>query len=397
MNRFSASFFTGNRARLCQELPNSVIVITAHSALQKSADVSFPFRQDSNFWYLTGIVEPEFILMIDTVTQGSTIFLPEQNEYQIEWDGKINVPALQRQSGVDEIKPRSSFFDMLQQAAQRDRQLCSLNPLADRIEPYGFFANPARKLLYEIFAELDKKPVDIRLEIARLRQIKQQAEIDALKQAISVTGESLAVIKKNLGTFSHEKDIERALSAEFYGRGADGHAYEPIIASGPHAAVIHYNANNGDISSNSLLLLDTGALCDGYAADISRTWAIGKPTTLQQKVYESVLLLQDKAFSLLKEGVILKEFQHKIEESAFKEVKKLGLTLERYPHGISHFLGLDVHDAGDYDRPLPVNTVITVEPGLYFQEKGIGVRLEDDVLIQENGILVLSEGIPREL
>lgn len=397
MQAFNATFFKGNRERLIQSLPKALIILTAQSAVQESADLAYPFRQDSNFWYLTGISEPDMVLVIDTETAKSTILVPEQNDYQKEWDGEIDKKRLQATSGVELVESIKSLESLVTSAIKSGRQIYYSKAAPERIEPYGFYSNPAKKKLEEKLLKLTDKLQDVRLYIARLRQQKQTVEIDAIRRAIQATGASLKKVKSSLEQYSTEKDLERAITAEFYRNGADGHAYEPIIASGINASIIHYDTNSDVIKTNSLILLDVGAKVDGYAADISRTWAVGSVTEKHKAVFDSVDRLQQEAFALLRAGVNIREYQETMEASAAKETKKLGMKKRKYPHGFSHFLGLDVHDAGDYDAPLTAGTIITVEPGLYFNEIEVGVRLEDNVLITENGIENLSELIPRTL
>lgn len=394
---FSKEFFVGNRRRLTEVLPDSLIVVAAHAALQESADLAYPFRQDSSFWYLTGLSEPGLVLVIDTAQQESVLLVPEQNDYQKEWDGQFAGSRFKAVSGVDEIADRTALNQLLRQSKEDGKQICYLAPLPEVVEPYGFYTNPARRLVEAEINKIEPKPKDIKQELAGLRQIKQASELSAIQQAIDVTGEALSEVRRTLSEFKTEKDLERALSAGFFGRGADGHAYEPIVASGKNAAVIHYNDNAAPLQKNGLLLLDVGAKVSGYAADISRTWALSKPNDRQRSVYEAAVRLQEAAFDMLGPGVLLKDYQQKMEELAARELKKLGVRPGRYPHGFSHFLGLDVHDAGDYQSPLKAGSVITVEPGIYLPDEGIGVRIEDDVLITDTGIRNLSAGIDKSL
>ena len=398
MSRFNKQFFIGNRERLMQALPDSLIVMTANASLQQSADLAFPYRQDSNFWYLTGIAEPDLLLVMDTQNGSISLLLPEQNDYQIEWDGAIETSGYEESSGITLFETQAVLKELIKKAKKAGLRVCSLQPATERVEPYGFYSNPARKLLYELLSKNGvRDPQDIRVEIARLRQIKQTPELEVIQSAIDATGVVLADIKAGLKSLHTEKELERALTAGFYSAGTDGHAYEPIVASGKNASIIHYNKNNSKLARNQLVLLDVGAQVDGYAADISRTWIVGKPTKRQQEVWDAALELQEKAFSMLKPGVMLKEYQAEMELHAAKTLKKLGKPAKQFPHGFSHFLGLDVHDAGDYSAPLEAGSVITVEPGLYFPDESIGVRVEDNVLITKNGYLNLSAGIPKLL
>jgi len=397
MNQFYAGFYAGNRERLMSSLPDSLIVIAGHVSLQMSADTAFPFRQDSNFWYLTGINEPGLVLVIDAKKGKSTLLMPQQNDYQKEWDGENQIVEFKTISGVEEICERTDLSHILKEAKKRGLQICYCAPSLKIVEPFGFYSNPGRQLLENEIKQVEPEPIDARIGIARLRQIKQAVEIEALQRAIDITGETLADVKQKLGQFKTEKELERALSSGFFARGGDGHGYEPIVASGKNACVLHYNKNTDELHNNELILLDVGALSDCYSADISRVWSLGKPTDKQITVYEAVRELQDKAFSILGPGVKIREYQKEMEAHAFTSMKKLGLKIDVYPHGFSHFLGLDVHDAGDYDSPLSPGSVITVEPGIYLAQDGVGVRIEDDVLITENGIKNLSIGISRTL
>jgi Xaa-Pro aminopeptidase len=398
MTRFNKQFFAGNRERLMQALPDSLIVMTANASLQQSADLAFPFRQDSSFWYLTGIAEPDLLLVIDTKKASATILLPEQNDYQIEWDGVIETTSYQQTSGVTSFESQTSLKKIIKEAKKAGLSICSLQPSANRVEPYGFYANPARRLLFDLLKECGVgEPKDIRVELARLRQVKQNPELEAIKTAIQATATSLEATKERLETFTTEKDIERAISAGFFAAGADGHAYEPIVASGKNASIIHYNKNNQPLKNKELVLLDVGAQVDGYAADISRNWAVGKPTNRQQEIWSAVIELQDEAFSLLKPGVLLRGYQETMEARAAKMLERLGKSPRQFPHGFSHFLGLDVHDTGDYAAPLVPGSVLTVEPGFYFPDEGIGVRVEDNILITEKGYTNLSVKIPKLL
>lgn len=397
MNQFSAEFYSGNRQRLIESLPDSLIVIAGHVSLQMSADTSYPFRQDSNFWYLTGVNEPGLVLVIDTKKGETTLLLPEQNDYQKEWDGENEISNIKKASGITKIQSKNSLKSIMKNAKKRSLQICYCAPNPEVVEPFGFYSNPGRRLVETEIKKLISEPKDIRIVIARLRQIKQLEEIAALQRAIDITGDTLAEIKQNLSQFKTEKELERAISAGFFARGGDGHGYEPIVASGENACVLHYNNNADILYDNSPILLDVGAISDGYSADISRVWAFGNTTDKQKSVFDAVCGLQDKAFSILGPGVKLREYQKEMEGHAFDVMNKFGLKTNTYPHGFSHFLGLDVHDAGDYDAPLSPGSVITVEPGIYLTSEGIGVRIEDNILITENGIKNLSISIPRSL
>lgn len=394
---FNAKFYEANRQRLMQRHNDALIVIPSHSMLQKSADTAYPFRQDSSFYYLTGVNEPDIVLVLDTKKQKTLLLLPSKNDYQNEWDGGLNQTELADISGVTEVTAIDVLPNILKQAKSAQKTVYIPEPLPDIVEPYGFWANPARRELRTIVEECGVEWSDVRTSIASLRQIKQPQEIAAIKKAIDITASGLAEVRKNINNFQNEKDVERALTAHFYANGADGHAYDPIIASGKNASIIHYQKNNQPVKQDELLLFDVGALVDGYASDISRTWAVGRASERKQQLHATILDLQQQAFELLGPGADIRSYQKEMEKRTKKALKKLDVNMGQFPHGFSHFLGLDVHDAGDYHAPLAIDSVLTVEPGVYLPEEGIGIRVEDNILITENGIENLSKDIPHLL
>ena len=249
--------------------------------------------------------------------------------------------------------------------------------------------------------------LDINQHLARLRMIKQLPELQAIQQAIDITTRTIkqATSSKKIAKYSHEFEIEAELSRGYRATGASGHSFDPIVASGERACVLHSVANNGAMSSDELVIIDTGAEVDHYAADIARTLSLGNPSRRQQAVHAAVIETQNYAFDLLKPGVYIKEYEQQIEHFIGEKMRELGLiksikhddVRRFYPHATSHFLGLNVHDVGDYERPLEPGTVMTVEPGIYIREEGIGVRIEDDVLITPKGIKILSKNLSRDL
>jgi Xaa-Pro aminopeptidase len=393
MNKFDKSFFNGNRLNLVNALPNSLLVVSANSMLQKSADIAFPFRQDSNFWYLTGILEPDLILLINTKSGKTTLFLPEKNSYQIEWDGELDKSELKQKSGIENFAYEKELTEYLRQAKNDKLQICYLAPLPKLVEPYGFYANPARQILETKIKIIEPNPKDIRLDLAKLRQIKQPIEIEAVRKAIEITNKSLNEIKSRLTEFKFESDVERELSIQFLQNGGDGHKFDPIIASGKNASIIHYKKNDSRIENNSLLLLDVGAKVGMFGADISRTWRVGKPSKRQNDVLKAVIDVQQKSIARIKPGVYLKEEQERVNKDLKKHFELLNIDFKPLPTGLSHFLGIDTHDAGDYSAPLTEGSIITIEPGIYLKAEGIGVRVEDNVLVTRNG----SENLSAEI
>ncbi len=236
-----------------------------------------------------------------------------------------------------------------------------------------------------------------------MRQIKQPSELAAITKAVSATCHTLAEIKQNLSQFESEDELERAVSIGFLKQGLAEHAYQPIVATGKNATTLHYVKNNAPLESNDLVLLDVGAEHINYAADITRTWAFGKISARQKLVHRLVCELQDYAFAFLKSGVLMKDYENAMRAEAARICKKAGLIQNEdeinkiYPHATSHFLGLDVHDAADYNLPLAENMVLTVEPGIYLPSEGIGVRIEDDVVVTKKAVKIISNDLSRQL
>jgi Xaa-Pro aminopeptidase len=405
MNFFESGFFKGNQLRLLELSGAKLIVICASGVLQRSGDTTFPFRQDSNFWYLTGVDEPDFCLVL--TPDEEFLIEPMRDAHRDQWDGRIDRKHLKSVSGVDKIFDAEQGWERLAVLAKKTRIVHTIKPSEGYIDVYGFYVNPARGSLFRELQDHTKAEIeDIRNELANLRQVKQEPEIKALQHAIDITSQTLEEIRSRLTSFKHEYEVEAAISYGFRKRGASGHAYSPIVAAGKNACTIHYVSNKAEVAADELLLADVGAEVSYYSADITRTFATGRSSKRQKAVHKSVKRVQDEALKLLKPGVNFKKYEQAVDAIMAKELKSLGLledvddkkSLKRYyPHLTSHFLGLDTHDAADYDRPLEPGMVLTVEPGIYIPEEGIGVRIEDNVLITEDGCKNLSAGLSREL
>jgi Xaa-Pro aminopeptidase len=244
----------------------------------------------------------------------------------------------------------------------------------------------------------------VREVLARLRMIKQPPELKAIQKAIDITGLSLKqAFAGDRTRYKYEYELEAVVASGFRSRGATGHSFEPIVAGGKRACTLHNVANDSRLKADEIVVVDVGAEYQHYAADITRTIALQKPSKRQQDVYNAVKTVQQKAFELVRPGITMKQFEKRVVGFMVTELKQLGLiklnkdVRKYYPHATSHFLGLNVHDVGDYQKPLPAGVVMTVEPGIYIPEEGIGVRIEDDVLITENGVAILSGSLPRKL
>lgn len=404
---FTAEFFAANRHRLRDLCPEAdLIIVTANGLLQRNGDVTYPFRQDSGFWYLTGIDEPDIHLVMDT--DDTYLIVPEREAIREIFDGVLNQETFAAQSGIKTVLSAKAGWEKLQSRLKHIKSAATLLPAEPYIDRHGFYVNPAKAALVKRLKEANPnlELQDARPQLARLRMVKQKPELQAIQQAIDITIESIQDVSgQTFKQFSYEYEIEAALSQGFRRRGAIGHAFGPIVASGQNACRIHHVENNTALDKNGLLILDVGAEVCNYAADISRTYALGEPTARQRAVYAAVLDVWQFAAKQLQPGVLIKDYEKTVEQYMGEKLMELGLIDKNerepvrryYPHATSHFLGLDTHDVGDYQRPLEPGMVLTVEPGIYIPEEGIGVRIEDDVLITKSGNRVLSGALPRSL
>lgn len=403
-----SDFFSANRARLRELFTGTApIVITASGMVQKGADEAYPFHQDANFWYLTGVSEPDITLVMDKGKE--YLIVPGRSDAREVFDGAIDSAELTRLSGIATILSEKEGWRQLEGRLQKVNHVATLAATPAYVESWGMYTNPARESLMTRLRACngELEMLDLRSHLARMRMIKQPQELDMIRQAIAVTIDTLKDVTKpkQLARYAHEYELEADITRGFRTRGASGHAFSPIVASGRHACTLHHVHNDGVLASNELVVLDVGAEWSHYAADITRTVISGAPSIRQQAVYDAVLSVQDFAFGLLKPGVTFHDYEEQIMAYMGEKLRELGLiktineesVRQYFPHATSHFLGLNTHDVGDYERPLEPGVVMTVEPGIYIPEEGIGVRIEDDVLITGDGIEILSEKLPRTL
>lgn len=398
---FGSEFFTANRERLRQLFTGTApIAITANGLLQRGSDEAYQFHQDSNFWYLTGIMHPDIILVMDKGKE--YLIVPGRTDSRETFDGAITPEQLTRSSGITTILGEKDGWKQLEGRLKRVQHVATLAPSPSYVDAWGIYTNPARAALVRRCKSVnsDLELLDLRTHLARMRMIKLPQEIAALRQAISITTSTLKDVThpRQLAKYAYEYEIEADITQGFRKRGARGHAFTPIVAAGNNACTLHHIENNGVLAKNDFVVLDVGAEFVHYSADITRTVCLGEPSRRQQAVFEAVAAAQDFAYSILKPGVQLRPYEKQMVAFIGEKLRELGLIktvdeeqVRRYfPHATSHYLGLDTHDAGDYERPLEPGVVMTVEPGIYIPEEGIGVRLEDDVLITPQGVEILS-------
>jgi len=403
---FSDKFFAGNREQLRRKTAvDTPIIITGNGSMQRASDEPFKFVQDSNFWYLTGLNEPDLVLVIHN--KGAFLIAPVLSAEREAFDGAYNFAAMATRSGVSEILDERAGWQRVRRLLESTHTVATLSPAPSFMARYRLHTLPYRRRLIAKLKRLDPALTiqDLRSQLANMRVVKQVEELKALQKAIDITSETLQEITAPdiLEQAKYEYELEAAISYGFRKRGAEGHAFEPIVGAGKDGTTLHHVFNNGPIATQDLIVLDIGASVDHYAADITRTVCARSMSERQEAVFTAVAMVQDYALSLLKPGAYLREYEQAVSDYMGTQLVHLGLAAKPtpaairhyFPHATSHFLGLDVHDVGNYQEPLAPGVVLTCEPGIYIPEEGIGVRLEDDVLITETGNQVLSAACPR--
>lgn len=405
---FTAEFFIQNRRRLRQKISGQTpIVVAANGLLQRGGDSTYSFSQDANFWYLTGIDEPDLILVIEA--DAEYLIVPERDASRTTFDGALDDQAVTERSGITLILETAAGWKRLQGALDATKTVAMIAVPPPYIERHGLFVNPARgRLAEQLQAAVPGVVVeDIAMQLIHMRMLKQKPELQALQAAITITLASIkaATTATKLAGYTHEYQLEAEITRGFRTRGAQGHSFEPIVAGGKRACTLHNIANNDALSAGELVVVDVGAEVEHYAADITRTVAVGPPSARARAVHAAVADVQQYAFGLLKPGVLIGQYEKQIETYMGRALQRLGLIAtddheairQYYPHATSHFLGLNVHDVGDYELPLQPGMVLTVEPGIYIPQEAIGVRIEDDVLITHTGIKILSRRLSGQL
>ncbi|MCA9331700.1 aminopeptidase P N-terminal domain-containing protein [Candidatus Saccharibacteria bacterium] len=402
---FDTEFFIQNRQRLRTLFAGTApIVLTANGIMQRNSDVAYPFRQDSNFWYLTGIDDPDILLVMDK--DKDYLIIPDRDDVMQRFEGEYDIAKLSQKSGISTIVTEKAGWKQLSAGLRKVQHIATLVAPQPYIQNHSIYTNPARARLQERLKETKAgiEFIDLRQHLTQQRAIKQPQELQAIQTAIDLTSGAIQYVQQKRDSYKYEYEIEADISSVFKKAGSD-HAFSPIVASGASACTIHHVANSNPIDPKGLLVLDIGAEISNYAADITRTIAVGAPTNRQQAIFGAVLDVQKYALGELKPGVLMKEYENKIEHYMGEKLRELGLITiietsavrKYYPHATSHFLGLDTHDVGEYDRPLSAGMVVTCEPGIYIPEEGIGIRIEDDILITEAGNQNLSKALSVQL
>ncbi len=412
-----AQLATKNREKLYDQLPDhSIVALLANDEMPRNGDQFFPYRQSSDFYYLTGLDEPKSALLIRKGTGikdvETFLFLREADQKFETWNGSI--PGFDEASeltGIEEVYPIEEFQSLFTSFAKdittvffdeemhMDTMVCLISNRENT------FARLKYKHPNHHFNNLH--PL-----ICRLRMMKEMEEMALIRNAISITNSTFRELLPQVKPGMREKEIEAYLTYAFTLKGATGHAFAPIIASGLNACTLHYTKNNGTCADGELLLMDFGAEFSNYASDCSRTLPVnGKYTPRQRQLYNATLDVFKQAKEMLKPGISINEVQKEVIGLWEREHVNLGLYsladlkkqdpenplfFKYFMHGISHFMGLDVHDPGSRDLKLQPGMVLTCEPGIYIREEATGIRLENNILITEDGNTDLMGELPLD-
>ena len=385
-----ASVYRERRERVMKDLGGCATAIAAQGAAPPGP-VS-EFRQDDDFYWLTGVNEPDawLVLFPKAKYRRQVLFLKPRDPELERWTGPRDPisPALKEKYGVDYVV-RGNGGNALLGAGPLHDCLAILAP-ADTLKDERNDVQAPRQAA----GALGLKLVYKRDLLTRLREAHGPEEIALMEQAIAATRAGHEAAARATVAGVSERDVQTQMEFGFFSAGATGLSYGPIVGSGENGAVLHWGKNSRILRDGDVVVIDSAAEYGRYAADVTRTYPVsGKFSEEQAKVYRAVYQAQEDIFAAIKPGVAMVDLQEVAEQS----LKRAGY-LEKFIHGFGHFMGLNVHDVGFGSQPLPAGAIITVEPGIYLPERGFGVRIEDEVLILPNGKWrLLTADFPRKL
>jgi Xaa-Pro aminopeptidase len=385
--------YRARRTELAKSLHDGVLVLFGGTD-KGEENLRTGFFQESNFYYLTGWRQPGAILLL-TPEPGSqpfeVLFLPRRDPEREKWTGRKMGPEDSQVSavtGFHNVLPTTRFEATLRQ----------------QLEHYSAIYTAGEPAVSRLRALAPVRDVqDATRAIARLRMHKSAAELALIQNAIDITLDAHRAAWKRAAPGLYEYQVASAMTSIYADRGCERSAYAPIVGAGPDSTILHYSQNSGRMNRGELLLMDVGAECSGYAADITRTIPVGaRFSQRQREIYEIVLGAQNAVIAAIKPGMYLsKPYPNNLTKIAFDYINTHGKDSHGKPlgkyftHGVSHHVGLDVHDATDFSEPLAEGEVITVEPGIYLPEENIGIRIEDMVVVTKDGARLLSGALPR--
>ena len=404
--------FKKNRLQFSELLlNNSIAIFNSNDLMPKNADQLMAFKQNSDIFYLSGIDQEETILVIIKKHHQINVFLfvRETSETLKIWEGeKLSKEKAKDISGVDTIFWNTDFESMLPELMINIENIY----LNSNEHPRANIVVETRDARFGKWMK-SKYPKHIYKKSANLlhglRSVKKSEEIKLIQHACNITKKGVERVCRHLKPGVFEYEIEAEIIHEFLINNSRGFAYDPIIASGGNACILHYGSNNDICDDGDLVLMDFGAEYANYASDLTRCFPVsGRFNKRQKEVYNSVLRVMNSAKALLKPGVFLHDYEKDVGSLMEKELVDLGLISMKdiaefkttpaykkyYMHGTSHHLGLDVHDVSNADEPLKEGMILTCEPGIYIPKENLGIRLENDILIKSSGNIDLMEDIP---
>lgn len=409
--------FIDNRKRFVAQLaPKSLAIFHSNDVMPRNGDASYDFKQNSDMYWLTGIDQEECAVVIfpDCPVEAyrEALFLKRTNETIAVWDGhKYTKEEATAASGIKSVFWIDEFDSLMRAVINMSENIylnLNENDRASNPAPYKDFrfAHEMRER-YPLHTYKRAAPI-----MQRLRSIKSPLEVEVMKKAVNISEKMFLRVLNFIKPGVKEYEVEAEVIHEFIRNGANGHSFTPIVASGKNACVLHYIDNAGTCNDGELLLLDTGTDYANYISDMTRTFPVnGRFTKRQKDVYNAVLRVMRAAQGMLKPGILLMEYHNEVCKVMEKELVDLGLLTmndiknqnpawpafkKYYMHGTSHFLGLDVHDVGMRYEPMQEGMMFSCEPGIYIPEEGIGIRIENEMIITKDGSLDLMAHIPVE-
>ena len=398
-------FYRQNRARLLRALPEerAMVVLSSGYEITRSADECYDFQVNNNFFYLAGITQPmvHLILWKNGDQTGERLFIDAFDETYAKWIGhRLTKPEASALSGVAQknIVYRDRFEEDLAALCEEYPAVYLDLEKRDTVNFCSFGLSLRDTLAAKGTAAQDVYPL-----VTRLRAAKQAAEVELLRTAVANTKAGIEELMRQARPGMYEYELEAYFDHSIKRAGQKAHSFRTIAAGGIHATTLHYSANNDTLKDGELVLFDLGCREQGYCADITRTFPVnGRFSALQRAIYEVVLAANKKVARVAKAGMTMAQLQEICVAELTKGCLRLGLIEEPeeikqyYFHGVSHSIGLDTHDPYSRSEPLPVGAVISDEPGLYFPQYGIGIRIEDDLLILKSKAVNLSADIIKE-
>ncbi|MBS0420869.1 MAG: aminopeptidase P family protein [Proteobacteria bacterium] len=384
------NIYKERRERVMKALNGCVALVAAQGA---ASGITEDFRQDGDFFWLTGVNEPDAFLLLapKAPTRKVMLYLKRRDPEAERWTGPREAisPELIEKYGVDRVLRGSPEDSSAMTLAGESHDCVSI------IAPVTLASEDRAdaQLSKRLAERYGLKIVYQRNLLAEMREAHSPEEIERMRRAISITRTGHEAAARFTVRGLSERDVQTQMEYAFFTNGATGLSYPTIVGAGPDGAVLHWDKNTHLLKDGEIVVIDAAAEYGRYAADITRTYPVsGHFNSEQAAVYRAVYQAQEDVFAAIKPGVSMADLQ-RVAEDSLRRAHYLG----DFIHGIGHFVGLDVHDTGLYEKPLPVGAIVTVEPGVYLPEKKFGVRIEDEVLITTTGYQLLSDQFPRKL